>query len=114
MVPSVQKINAAGIPMVNVSDRVAGGESVAFIGSDDYSIAVDTARTLLKAMGGKGNVVVLEGPDTVPTAVGRLRGFKDALKEFPDVKVLISKNALYARPNANDLFKAMLKLNPPP
>jgi len=112
MVPAVQKINAANIPLVNVSDRLAGGSAVAFIGTDDYSIALNTARTLLKAMGGRGNVVVLEGPETIPTATGRLRGFKDALKEFPDVKVVLSKNAMYARPAASDLLKAMLKANP--
>jgi len=68
--------------------------------------------TLLKAMGGRGNIVVLEGPDNIPTAIGRLRGFKDALKEFPDVKVVLSKNAMYARPAASDLLKTMLKANP--
>ncbi len=114
MVAPVQKINAAGLPLVNVGDRLAGGESVAFVGTDDYSIALDTARTLLKAMGGKGNVVVLEGPSTVPTAGNRLRGFRDALKEFPDVKVVLSKNAMYARPAASDLLKAMLKVNTTP
>jgi ribose transport system substrate-binding protein len=114
MVPSVMKINAAGVPMVNVGDRSAGGTSVAFVGTDDYSIALDTARTLLKAMGGKGNVVVLEGPAAIPTAGGRLRGFRDALKEFPDVKVVLSKNAMYARPAAADLLKAMLKLSTTP
>ena len=112
MVPSVQKINAAGIPVVNVGDRLSGGEIVAFVGSDDYSIALDTARTLLKAMSGKGNLVVLEGPHSVPSAVGRLRGFRDALKEFPNVKVVLSKNAMYARPAAADVLKALLKANP--
>src|SRR5260370_25881769 len=112
MVAPVQRINAAGIPLVNVSDRLTGGNAVAFIGTDDYGIALETARTLLKAMGGKGNIVVLEGPDNIPTAIGRLRGFKDALKEFPDVKVVLSKNAMYARPAAADLLKAMLKANP--
>ena len=114
MVASVEKINAAGIPLVNVSDRLAGGGTVAFVGTDDYAIALATARTLLKAMGGKGNVAVLEGPGTIPTAVGRLRGFKDALQEYPGVKVLLSSNAMYARPAAADLLKAMLKLKPAP
>lgn len=114
MVPSVQKINAAGIPLVNISDKVTGGDLVSFVGTDDYAIAGDTARTLLKAMGGKGNVVILEGPDNVPTAVARLRGFKDALKEYPNVKVLLSRNALYARPPAADLIKAMLASSPAP
>jgi ribose transport system substrate-binding protein len=113
MVPSVQKMNAAGVPVINISDRVAGGDIVSFVGTDDYSIALDTARTLLKAMGGKGNLVVLEGPE-IPTAVARLRGFKDALKEFPDVKVVLSKNAMYARPAASDIVTALLKTNPPP
>jgi ribose transport system substrate-binding protein len=114
MVPPVQKINAAGIPLVNVGDRLTGGTSVAFIGTDDYGIALATARTLLKAMDGKGNLVVLEGPPTIPTAATRLLGFKDALKEFPNVKVLMSKNANYARPVALDLFKSMLKLSSSP
>jgi ribose transport system substrate-binding protein len=114
MVPAVQKINAAGIPVVNVSDRISRGDTVAFVGTDDYGIALDTARKLFKAMGGKGNLVILEGPETIPTAVGRLRGFKDALKEFPDVKVLFSKSAAYARPAATDLLRAMLKTTPPP
>jgi ribose transport system substrate-binding protein len=114
MVAAVQKVHAAGIPLVNVGDRLTGGSVVAFVGSDDYSIALDTARTLFKALGGKGNVVVLEGPETIPTAPNRLRGFKDALKEFPDIKVTLSKNAMYARPASSELFKAMLKLKPPP
>jgi ribose transport system substrate-binding protein len=112
MLPAVQKINAEGIPLVNVADRLTGGDSVAFVGTDDYAIALDTARTLFKAMDSKGNLVVLEGPDTIPTAASRLRGFKDAMKEFPNVKVVLSKNALYARPAAADLLKAMLRANP--
>src|SRR4029077_19606280 len=114
MVPSVQKVNAANIPLVNVSDRLAGGPAVSFIGTDDYGIALETARTLLKAMGGKGNVLVLEGPDTIPTAAGRLRGFKDALKEFPGGQGVLSKDAMDSRPAAADLLKATLKVNPPP
>jgi ribose transport system substrate-binding protein len=111
MVPAVQKINAAGVPLVNVADRLTGGNSVAFIGTDDYAIALDTARFLLKAMGNKGNLIILEGPETTPSATGRLRGFKDALKDAPNVKVVLSKNALYARPAAADLLKAYLKAN---
>jgi ribose transport system substrate-binding protein len=114
MVAPIQKVNAAGVPMVNVGDRLTGGESVAFVGSDDHNIALLTARHLFKAMGGKGNLVLLEGPPTIPTAAIRLNGFKEALKEFPDIKVTLSKNALYARPAASDLLKAMLKLRPTP
>lgn len=113
MVPSVQKITAAGIPLINISDKLEGGDAVSFIGTDDYGIALDTARTLFKAMGGKGNLVILDGPNTLPTAVARQRGFKDALKEFPNIKILLEKDALYARPAASDLIKAMVANNAP-
>src|SRR5579862_2844232 len=96
MVPSAQKITAAKIPLINISDKLAGGDALSFVGTDDYGIAVDTARTLFKAMGGKGNLVILNGPDNTPTAIERKRGFKDALKEFPNIKVLLERNALYA------------------
>ena len=62
MVPVIQKVNAAGVPLINISDRLAGAESVAFIGTDDYAIALATARALFKAMDGKGNLIVLDGP----------------------------------------------------
>ena len=43
MAPAVEKINAANVPLVNVSDRLTGGTAIAFIGSDDYAIAIETA-----------------------------------------------------------------------
>src|SRR6266852_891774 len=48
VVPGVQKMNAAGIPVVNVTDRIEKGQIVSFVGSDDYSLGLSTARYLLK------------------------------------------------------------------
>src|SRR5262245_14459388 len=45
MVPAVQKVNAANIPLVNTSDKLTGGSSIAFITTDDVLIARETART---------------------------------------------------------------------
>jgi ribose transport system substrate-binding protein len=112
LVPAAAKVTAAGIPLINVGDRLAGGTATAFVGTDDQGVALATARTLFQAMGGKGNLVILEGPPNIPTAPARLEGFKAALKEFPDIKVVLSKNANYARPSASDLMKATLRSTP--
>jgi ribose transport system substrate-binding protein len=112
MVPSVDKLNAAGIPVTNVNERLAGGKVVAYVGTDDYQLALTTARFLLAAMGKKGNVVILEGPDHLPTSAARVKGYKDALKEFPDVKLLASKSANYARAPAADVMRSFLRLYP--
>lgn len=97
MVPGVEQINDAKIPVVNVTDRSAGGKFLAFVGADDYSLGLETARYLLKAMGGKGNVVIIEGVKGSLTNIDRIRGFNDAIKEFKDVKLLASQPANYQR-----------------
>lgn len=97
MVPGVEQINDAKIPVVNVTDRSAGGKFLAFVGADDYSLGLETARYLLKAMGGRGNVVILEGVKGSLTNVDRVRGFNEAVKEFKEVKLLASQPANYQR-----------------
>ena len=112
LVPAVEKINAAGIPVTNITDRVASGDFVAFVGANDYAIALATGRTLLKAMGGKGNVVILEGVKGSLTAADRQRGFVDALKEFPDVKLLASQPANFQRLPALQVMENLIQSFP--
>jgi ribose transport system substrate-binding protein len=109
MVPAIDRLNAAGIPVTNVNERLAGGTVVSYVGTDDYELALTTARYLIKAMGNKGNVVILDGPDNLPTSVARGKAYRDALKEFPDVKLVASKSANYARTPAADVMKSFLR-----
>jgi ribose transport system substrate-binding protein len=112
MIPAVDKLNAAGIPVTNVNERLAGGKVVAYVGTDDYPLALATARYLINAMGKKGNVVILEGPEALPTSVARVKAYRDAIKEFPDVKLLASKSASYARQPAVEVMRSFLRLYP--
>jgi ribose transport system substrate-binding protein len=110
--PIVSKFTAAGIPVVNVNDRLAGGIAAAYVGSDDRAIARATAQALLKAMKGTGTVIILEGPPKIASSVARVQGFNDALKEFPNVKLLTSQSANYARKPAADLMNNLLRKYP--
>ena len=112
MVAGVEKINAAKIPVVNVTDRSAGGDFVAFVGADDYTIAKATGEALLKAIGGKGDVIIIEGVRGAATAQDRLRGFKDAIAEFPNVKLVDSQPGNYQRLQAMQVMENLLQSNP--
>lgn len=109
LVPAVEKINAAKIPVINITDRIAAGEIVAYVGADDYNIGLATARHLLRAMGGKGNVIILEGVKGSLTNIDRVRGFNDALKEFPSVKLLAAQPANYQRLQALQVMENLLQ-----
>jgi ribose transport system substrate-binding protein len=112
LVPAVEKINATNIPVTNITDRSAGGNFVAYVGADDYSIGLATARALLKAMTGKGNVVILEGVKGSLTNTDRVRGFNDALKEYPAVKLLASQPGNYQRLQALQVMENLMQSFP--
>src|SRR6267154_67328 len=97
MGPGVLKLNAAKIPVVNITDKVEKGQIVTFVGVDDYSVGLATARVLFKKMNGTGGIIILEGVRGVLTSSERLRGFQKALEEFPNVKLLASQPANYQR-----------------
>ena len=112
MVPGVQRLNAAGIPVVNVTDRGAGGDFVAFVGANDYDIAKLTAQRLMQAIGGKGKVIILEGVRGTLTAQDRLRGFKDAIAENPGVTLVASQPANYQRLQGMQVMENLLQAHP--
>jgi ribose transport system substrate-binding protein len=109
MVPGVEKFNAAGVPVVNLTDRADGGEFVSFMGCDDYTVALDTARYLFNKMNGKGNVIIIEGVGGSSNNQKRMAGFRKALEEFPDVKVLASQPGNFQRTTALQVTENLLQ-----
>lgn len=112
MVPAVAKINGAKIPVVNVTDRSDGGNFVAFVGASDYKLGLETGRYLIKTMGGKGNLVVLEGVKGALTSIDRVRGINDAVKEAPGIKVLASQPGNYQRLQALQVMENLMQSHP--
>jgi ribose transport system substrate-binding protein len=112
LVPAIDKINAANIPAIEITDRAEGGKFVSAVLPDDYQLGLATARRLIKALDGKGNVVILEGIPANTTSIERLKGFNEAIKEAPAVKLLASKTGNYQRKPAQDLMEGWLKQFP--
>lgn len=112
MAPGVQKINTAKIPVVNVTDRSEVGAFVSYVGASDYDLGKESARVLFKAMGGKGNVIGIEGVKGSLTNIDRQRGMRDALKEFPNIKLLASQPGNYQRLQALQVMENLMQSYP--
>jgi len=112
MVAGVEKINAANIPVVNINDHAAGGKFVSFVGGNDYELGLETARYLLKNLGGKGNVVIIEGVRAASTNQNRLKGFMKALEENPNVKLLTKQTGNYQRNQALQVMENLMETYP--
>lgn len=108
----VQKMNAAGIPVVNLTDRSEAGKFVSYVGSSDYELGRVTGRYLLKTLGGKGGVVILEGVKGSMNSAERVRGFNDAIKEFPQVKLLASQPGNFQRMQGLQVMENLMQTHP--
>ena len=119
IVPVLAKANAAGIPVVIVDTRIdaaaataAGVKTASFIGSDNYEGGRVAGAELVQVTKGKANVALLEGIPGHDTGDSRLRGFKDATKDTPGIKVVASQTANWERDQGFTVFQNMLQAHP--
>ena len=80
---------ARGIQVVSVDQRVTAPQAHN-VTNDQVAYGRLGAEWLFKQMGGKGNVVEMRGIAGVPADTDRHTGFKQALKKYPNIKVVKS------------------------
>lgn len=107
MIESVQKLNAAKIPIILVTNPLPGS-FVTYIGADDFDIGYRQARYLFDALRGEGKIVVIEGIPAAPTNLARVRGYQRAFAEFPGIEVLGSGVGNYQQPDAKRVMETFL------
>lgn len=112
LVPSMQKVNKAGIPVVNFNNRIGDVDVVTYIGSDDETIGYEITKYLIKAMGNKGKMIHIDGVPAAITAQNRKKGMERALKEFPKVELLASQPGNYRRLPAVQVFENLMQRFP--
>jgi ribose transport system substrate-binding protein len=76
-----------GIIVISV-DQEIGANGVYNVGIDQKEWAKTSAKWLADKLGGKGDIVEIEGFPGHPANVARMDGVAEVLKNYPDIKVL--------------------------
>lgn len=87
----IKKVIDAGTPVITMDTMMAPEGQLAihtFIAPDNVMMGSVVADQLMKAIGGKGNVVMTQGALGHSGAQGRAKGFKQVVANYPDVVVL--------------------------
>lgn len=80
IIPALDQLKAAGIPIVNFDTEVAEMSYVAtYTGSDNYNAGKVCGEDLVKKCPKGGKIIVLDSP-TMNSVVDRTNGFLDAIK----------------------------------
>jgi len=83
----IQQAAARGVKVVSVDQRVTAPQAHN-VTNDQVAYGRLGAEWLFKQLGGKGNVVEMRGIAGVPADTDRHTGFMQALKKYPNIKVV--------------------------
>jgi ABC-type sugar transport system substrate-binding protein len=108
LTPVVRKAEKAGIPVFTLNQDVAGAHS-AFVGMGHYAMGVQVGEGMAEQLGKKGNIVLIEGVQGTGANIQRVAGFKDALKKYPDMKIVADQTGLFDRKKGHDVFQTILQ-----
>ena len=108
--PMTKAIVKAGKPLVYVNRKPENlPKGVAYVGSKSIDAGVMNMEELGKAMGGKGNLVILIGELSDEPAHGRTDGIKQVVKEqFPNIKVTREQTGHWKREQGKTLMEDWL------
>ena len=84
----LKKAREAGIPVVCMDSEVASPDKTALVTSDNYDSGVKIGQYLASRLRGKGGNVLLIDYRVLSDCRKRIQGIKDALKDYPEVKIL--------------------------
>ncbi|MBR2189538.1 MAG: substrate-binding domain-containing protein [Eubacterium sp.] len=98
----------AGVPVIAVNTRVNSDKIASYVGSDDEEAGRLLMQRVADALGGSGNVVILEGPIGQSAQRERLAGMKEILRKYPELKVISCKTANWSRLEARGVMEKWL------
>ena len=110
--PVLKEAKRAGIPVILVDRGVSVSDDslyITLIASDFVAEGRMAAEWLGKKMGGKGNIVELQGTPGAAPAIDRKKGFEEGLAAFPDLKIIKSQSGDFTRAKGKEAMEAFLK-----
>ena len=112
LAPSIAKAKRAGIGVITLNIDATEAHA-AHVEMNHYFGAMDIAKAMGDAMGGKGKVAILNAPPGIIIRDQRTNGFVDGLKKHhPDIQVVADQVADWDRKKAQDVLNTILAANP--
>jgi ribose transport system substrate-binding protein len=110
--PAVAPLVESGVPVIAVDRAVEGAEVATTVSSDNVEGGRQAAQALAEAIGGSGQIIVLQGVPGTSASRDRGQGFAEGIAEFPDIEVVASQPANFDRNTALDVATNLLQANP--
>jgi inositol transport system substrate-binding protein len=108
--PMTKSVTKAGKPLVYVNRQPSNlPKGAVYCGSHSIEAGIMNMEELGKAMGGKGNLVILMGELSNEAAIGRTDGIKQVVKEkYPNIKIIREETGNWQRVQGKTIMENWL------
>src|SRR2546423_488522 len=109
----LQAAREAGIPVFLIGRELegpkAGEDYVTFIGSNFVEEGKRAGEWLAKQTNGKGGIIELLGTAGSSVANDRHQGFADAIKAYPDMKIIAAQDGNFTRAQGQNVMQNLIQ-----
>ena len=109
--PVFAQAKQAGILVVSTDAEVSSPDAV-YVGIDQKDWARKSAQWLADTLGGKGNIVTINGVAGHPANQMRVEGYKEVFAKYPDIKILNEANANWDQAQGQQTMQTLLATYP--
>lgn len=99
-----------GVVVVAVDAQAEGGID-SFVGSKNFDAGYLAGEHLARTLNGSGEVAILDGIPVVPI-LERVRGFREAMSKYPNIRIVALQNGRQERDYALTVAENMIQANP--
>ena len=119
LIPALVTANQAGIPIINVDERVdpaaaeaAGAKLTSVIASDNRDAGARAAQYMIDNIPDGGKVAIIEGKAGNQSGLDRKEGFQEAIEAAGNFEIVASQPADWDQQRALDAATNILQANP--
>jgi len=109
--PVFAQAKARDILVIATDAEVASKDAI-YVGIDQKAWAAQSAEWLAEALGGKGNLVTINGIAGNPANEARVAGYREVFAQHPDIKILNEANANWDQAQGQQTMQNLLATYP--
>ncbi len=110
--PVVEEAYNRGIPVVILDRRTTSKLYTAYVGGNNLEVGQAAGNYVGNLLKGRGNVLEVLGAPGASPALDRHRGFKQALRAYPGVRLVAQVHGDWKRPSVMQRLPAVLRQQP--
>jgi ribose transport system substrate-binding protein len=112
VVSSIEKVNAAGIPVMTFDQGASGGELLGHSGNDNYCMGYRSMEYLVQLLDGKGKVLHITGIPGMQLVQWNVDAVKAVVEQHPGIELVYQGFADWDQAKALAITEDTLAANP--